>query len=259
MFLVGGRTLCNISNNTGAACKTLMAGLFCLALLLTPTRSQAQSAFILSGFGGGGKTLYAYSGAILPLADRLDQTGPIARFWAKTYKFSYTASLTPTTSTRIDATGWGLTGEAGYQWADDKLRIAGFAGLDYRHHNLSPNDPGSNLKNKLGLFLSLDGTIPLSNTFGFDANANTSLAYNEVWLQARPYYQMSSGTKIGPDIAYISGPDFAFTHLGLYGSGYKFTQKWLGTFYLGAEAGLQYDHDRGKYDPYGGTHLSFHF
>jgi len=233
--------------------------LLSLAFLPIASYAQAQSAFILSGFGGGGKTLYAYSGAILALSDKLDQTGPIARFWAKTYKFSYTASLTPTTSTRIDATGWGLTGEAGYQWAFDNLRIAGFAGLDYRHHNLSPNDPGSNLKNKLGGFLSLDGTLRLSKTLGFDANANTSLAYKEVWLQARPYFQLSSGTKFGPDFAYISGPDFAFTHLGLYVSGYKFTQKWLGTHYLGAEAGLQYDRDRGKYDPYGGIHLSFYF
>lgn len=263
MILKCDRILCRILHNITALRSirhlALTYAVVVPASLLICTSPHAQSAFVLSGFGGTGKTLYAYNGLIIPLAGTLDQTGPIARLWAKTYKFSYQASLTPATSTRIDATGWGVSGEFGYQWNFDTLRIAGFAGLDYRHHTLTPNDPGSKLKNRLGAILSLDGTYRLSKTLGLDANSNISFAYKEVWLQARPYYRLASGVKFGPDLAYISGPDFAFTHLGLYGSGFKFTQKWLGKFYLGAEAGVQFDQNRRRYDPYGGMHMSFFF
>lgn len=246
------RAACNASAGYGHM------SVLCFSLLIfQPPAAHAADAMTIMGVGGGGNTIYAYSGRIKAMADTMDGTGAVIRLWAKTYKFNYRTNLTPASSTKIRTIGTGALLELGYQWKNDFVRLAGFAGLDFRVHSLRPNDPRSRLKDKLSPNLALNGTFKLSETLGLDANASTSILYRETWVQARPYYRFPTGLKIGPDLAIIGGKDYTFSNVGLYGSGIKLNIPIFGTVYLGVKAGVQHDKDKGHYGPYGGFHIAF--
>lgn len=244
----------------------LMAGMIALCALCSPAHAKTNGSdkdrtgqFHLSGFGATNNTLYAYDGLIIPFETTIGETGFFTRIWTKSYKFSYKTNLAPDIRSKILAFGYGFVGEAGYQWRGRRARLAGYAGLEYRRHILSPNDPRSTLTNKFGLMLSADGSYARTATTGIDANVSYSVAFDELWLQARPYHLFASGIKAGPDFAVKTGPDYSFSQIGIYGSGWTLDFGMFGKITLGAHAGLQIDYGDGRPSPYGGMAISFFF
>jgi len=144
-----------------------------LALSMFTTTPAAADAYFFSGISGGPESLYGFSGVIWTPLNPLNDAGPIVRAWSKGAIFSYRTDLPASPNQRIDVSGVGLDGEAGWQWQLFGARLALMAGGVWRDHRLSPADPGSSLAgSKFGWSASFDADWPLARPFGLMANGN---------------------------------------------------------------------------------------
>lgn len=230
-------------------------------LLPAASPSHAGQGYILSGIGGGGKdTFDAYQGIIYAPFGSLSETGLIVRGWSKAFRFTYNTSLPGIPSAQISALGMSLEAEAGWQYAKGPLRVAAFAGLVWRDHFLTPNDPGSNLsKSRFGFSATIDGQYKLTDNFGIMANGSFLQGFNQYWAEMKPYYQMQGGWKVGADFAGFGGKGYNTTRAGIFFSDYEFSLWSKKRLFLGGQAGAQFSFENNRVAPYIGLNAGYLF
>ena len=228
--------------------------------LILSTPAQADQGYIIVGIGGGPKALNSYQGIIYAPMAGLSDTGPILRLWNKAYRFSYDTTLPGPTNATIDAIGFSVEAQAGWQYANKTTRIALYGGIVWQDHILTPSDPGSNLtKSRIGFSATFDGEYKLTNSLGIMANGQFVQGFNQYWAQLKPYYKMPANWKIGPDIALFGGKGYRTTRIGIFTSDYKLNLWSNKQIYLGADAGVQFSLKGKNFTPYIGINSGFLF
>lgn len=211
--------------------------------------------YALTGTGGGPEALYSYKGLIYsPLGD-LGDSGPIIRFWAKTFSFSYRTSFPGNPSVKIKTRGLSFEGEAGWQHAFRDGRIAAYAGIAWRDHFLSIPDPRTDLTNARIVFSgTVDGEWRFNKDFGVMANGQFVSGFNQYWAQIKPFMRIKRDWKVGPDLSINGGKEYRHLNFGAFVSDIKIKVWKLRPFYAGARAGVQWSMKTSKFSPYFGVH-----
>jgi hypothetical protein len=231
-----------------------------VAWLAVSGNAKAGEGYALTGLGGSTDGLHGYAGVIYAPGHSLSDTGFLLRGWAKSFAFTYETDLPDKPDARIEALGYGVQAEAGWQIAGRWGRAALLPGIAWRDYKLDPSDPGSRLEtDRIGLSLAADGEWRLSDRFGIMANASYLTGFDDYWAQARPFVHLGSGWKIGLDFAGYGGPDYAKMRAGLFTSGYELPVKAFGRLFLGAEAGVQSDVDGKRVVPFAGINIGLLF
>lgn len=234
--------------------------LLLVATTLFPSNSFADQKYIIVGIGGGPKALNSYQGLIYAPMSGLSETGPILRLWNKANRFSYSTTLPGPTSATIDAIGFHLEAQAGYQFANEVGRVALYAGVVWSDHILTPSDPGSNLtKSRIGFSATVDGEYKLTSNLGIMANASYLQGFKQYWAQVKPYYKAPSNWKIGPDVALFGGKGYSTTRIGLFASDYQLNLWSDKKIFLGADIGVQFSMKGKNFTPYIGINSGFLF
>jgi len=245
--------------HAGAAGRALVSAA-ALAILMWRVTPAAAESYFVSGISGGPDSLYGFSGVIWTPLNPLDDPGPIIRAWSKGAAFSYRTDLPANPNQRIDVSGVGLAGEAGWQWQIFGARLALMAGGVWSDHHLSPADPGSSLAgSQFGWSASFDADWPVARPFGVMANGNYIGLIDQYWVNARPYYQFDGGMRIGPDLAVAGGDNYLKGRAGLFMTGYEVDFPNDHRFFLGGEAGAEFGIDERSIAPYVGLNVGFFF
>jgi len=240
--------------------KKILAALPLAVIIFSFSPAQADQGYIIVGIDGGPKTLNSYQGIIYAPMAGLSETGPILRLWNKAYRFSYNTTLPGPTNTTINAIGFNIEAQAGWQYANDTARIALYGGIVWQDHILMPKDPGSNLtKSRIGFSATLDGEYKFSNALGIMTNGQYIHRFSQYWAQAKPYYKMPTNWKIGPDVALFGGKGYRTTRAGIFVSDYKVNLWSKKQIYLGANAGVQLSLKGKNLTPYIGINSGFLF
>lgn len=221
---------------------------------------QAGQGYALTGVGGGPDSFYGYQGIMYAPLGSLSETGPLIRVWGKGFHFTYEADLGNGVNRTIDAFGTSVEAEAGWQFANDAVRLAVLAGAAWRDHRLSPDDPGSDLEDgRVGFLATIDGDVRLSDRFGVMAYANYLTGFDQYWVQVKPYVQTQGGWKIGPEFVVSGADDYQHGRAGVFVNGFELDLGSVGRVYLGGEAGARFDLDNRNVDPYAGLNAGFLF
>jgi hypothetical protein len=158
----------------------LAAGGVVALCVCDPLPAIAGEGFAISGIGGGLHSFYSYQGVIYAPLGTLSESGPLVRGWAKSFSFTYETELPTDPEASIDALGYGVEGEVGWQLAGEFGRIAAFAGAAWRDHELDPPDPGSDLEDaRIALALTVDGEWKADETWGVMANAHYLTGFDQ--------------------------------------------------------------------------------
>lgn len=222
--------------------------------------AQAGEGYALTGVSGGPDSFYGYQGVMYAPLGSLSETGPLVRVWGKGFQFTYETNLGTANNRKIKAFGTSVEGEAGWQFAGDAGRIALLAGAAWRDHQLSPNDPGSDLEHgRVGFLGTFDGELRLSDQFGVMAYANYLTGFDQYWVQLKPYLATGAGWKIGPEFVVSGGDGYQHGRAGVFVSGYEVNLGSLGRMFIGGEAGAKFDLDNRNVDPYAGLNAGFLF
>ena len=211
--------------------------------------------------GGDDDGLQGFAGVIYAPAHTLSDTGLLLRGWAKTFGFSYLADLPGEPDARIEALGYGVQIEAGWQIAGPRWRVALVPGIAWRDYRLEPSDPGSDLNgDRFGISLAADGEWRFGERYGIMANGSYLTVFEDYWVQSRPFVHLGDGWKMGLDFAGWGGPEYGRMRAGLFTSGYELPVKAFGRrMFLGADAGVESDQDGTRVAPFGGINIGVLF
>ena len=249
----GGKTSANVAFPAWQLCALALC---LLAFLASSRQARAAQGYYLSGGDGGPDGASTYMGIIYAPWSNLSDDGLIARLWAKTFRFAYSTSLPGKPKARIDAVGYGLEGEIGWQLTFAGSRIALYAGAAWRDHVLTPKDPGSNLTHaRLSASVALDGEYVLSDRYGVMSNASFLSGTNQYWAQLRPWFKHADNWKAGPDFAISGGKNYTTIRAGVFLSSYQLNLDSWGTYYAGAQSGAQISLSGKKITPYIGVNI----
>jgi hypothetical protein len=112
---------------------------------------------------------------------------------------------------RIWVAGLGVDAEAGWQLANEWGSVAVLGGIAWRDYMLSPDDPNSSLgSNMLNARFTLQGHLAASPQWGSFFYAEYITGVDEWFAEAKPYWQLDNGLKLGPEFS-VSGGRITFT------------------------------------------------
>lgn len=240
--------------------RKLMAIVFGISVATCAVSAQARDILLLAGGDFADRSFSQYTGIITPFKAHdgaFNEDGARLRFWQKTFAFSYTTDLTPAgpVNARIDAVGGSFTGEIGYQKKFPHGQLAGYAGLTYRHFDLSPDDPGADLnKNRLGIPFTLEGSWQAFDKVSISSNFAYTAFHEDYWAQLKFGYQATPTLKLGPEIVFQGGSEYRYLRLGAFVSGIR-----IGAINLSVNSGLRQDIKENKQSLYGDLHISFFY
>ena len=129
--------------------------------------------------------------------------------------------------------------------------------LVWRDYLLSPVDPNSTLAtNDFGAKVSLQGHYNAFDNMGVFGYSEYLTGFETWFVEAKPYYELDNGIKIGTEFSISGGPDYLHTRTGIFLSGYELNVPWVGLFWVGASAGALIDADTAEISPYAGLNLA---
>jgi len=235
-------------------------GFGALAFLQLGSPAAAGEGFTMSGVGGSLLGIDAYQGVVYAPWSTLSESGFLVRGWAKSFNFSYETDLPGDPKAEIDALGYGVEGEIGWQFTGEAGRIAGFIGAAWQDHLLSPPDPGSSLdKPRVGLVVTIDAEWIVAPGYGVMGNARYLTSFEQYWTQVRPFIDLGGGWKAGVTVAAFGGPGYDSLRAGFFTTGYEFKMIPWKRVFLGGELGVQTDLDGRRTTPYLCVHSGFLF
>lgn len=227
--------------------------------VLGSSPSRADGGYLSLGFGGGPEDIWSWQALTWAPFTPIDDSGLLVRAAIRSETKTYTTELPGRTDVRIWAQGIGADAELGWQWVEDWGSVSAFAGLVWRDYLLSPVDPNSTLAtNDFGAKVSLQGHYNAFDNMGVFGYSEYLTGFETWFVEAKPYYELDNGIKIGTEFSISGGPDYLHTRTGIFLSGYELNVPWVGLFWVGASAGALIDADTAEISPYAGLNLARH-
>jgi hypothetical protein len=217
------------------SCRFALAfGILCLAAgTASRARADEHGPLLIGGLQGGADAQYAYFGAVQPLGgSRLGQ-GLFGRMVASWLGYRYDTTLNGQPM-RVSARAPGVDGGFGYAAGDEVSAIEGSLSVGVRDTHLSPDDPASHNR---GSRFALTPQLQARRSFSAQADADLIAAYSvgprNSFVRGRAGWRPNAGWRIGPELAWQSGPDYRQLNTGLF----------AGTF---PKPGVSLDFDLGR-------------
>ena len=169
------------------------------------------SAQWLAGVEASSNASYAYLGHLAPLAGSTFGNGFIRKLWVDWSSYRYDGG-----SQTHDVKAPGAEIALGYQRAHENNWWAAYAGLNYRHSSISPDDPankarGSMLRPKL----ELEGEQSLAQAWKLGAIGSYITGQQAYWTRGRLLRDVGAGRQIGLEAVMQGDPSYHAHQLGL--------------------------------------------
>lgn len=244
----------------GSSTRLLAAMLPWVATVFSLSEANSGEGFALMGVGGSTHGLNTYAGAIYAPMNSLWEDGPLLRVWVDGFEYTYYTDLPDEPDARIQGLGYGVQVEAGWQVVGEWGRVALLPGVIWRDHKLFPSDPWSRLEEgQLGLSLTVDGDLVLSNWLGVLTDASFVVGLDEYSARVRPYLHLGDGWKIGLELGTDGGPDYTIVRAGAFTAGYELPPMGLGRMFLGGAAGVEWADDGEPVAPFVDVNIGLAF
>ncbi len=228
-----------------------------MSFYLPVPQAQADGGYLSMGVGGGQEDMWSWQSVSWAPFSSIDETGFLVRAAIRTETKTYVTELPGRKDVRIWAQGVGADGEVGWQYVDDWGSITAWAGIAWRDYFLLPGDPNSKLAtNELGAKVSINGHYRLDPDWGVFGYGEYLAGFEEWFVEARPYYQLDIGLKLGPEFSLSGGEDYLHARGGIFVTGYELNVPWVGQFWLGGSAGALFDTDTSEITPYASINMS---
>ncbi len=165
---------------------------------------DAKSWVFFSGFDIVKDAQYTYTGAIVALNRDFGKDGFLLRLYGSNVGYEYDSG-----ATRIDGDGWQGDVMLGYKFSRDHWWAAGFVGVDWQHHDLTPNDFSNKVRgSEVGFKVAADwSTIRGQSPLFASLNGNYSTAFDSYWARARVGGNLGHIT-LGPEAIVLGNESF---------------------------------------------------
>jgi hypothetical protein len=96
----------------------------------------------------------------------------------------------------------------------------------------------------------------ISETWGVFGYGEYLAGFEEWFVEAKPYYQLDNGLKLGPELSLSGGEDYLHARAGIFATGYELNVPWVGKFWVGGSAGALIHTDDAEISPYASLNFS---
>jgi hypothetical protein len=237
-------------------------GLWRVALSLTvifldaPSVSASNLLFSV-GSGMGHEEAWTWQSLTWLPMSTIAESGPIFRIIFNAEARSYDTELPKNRDARIEVREIGADVEAGWQYANNRMRAAALVGVSWSDHDLFPADPNSPLThNMIAAKFSTEGQFDFDESRGVFWYGNYRTGSPEWYAAIKPYFHFANGLKVGPEISAGAGENYLHIRSGFFVDGYEFSLPWLGTYWLGGSAGALSDVEHLNFEAYGSIHFT---
>jgi hypothetical protein len=219
----------------------------------------AQAGDMYLSIGGGASLEDAWSWQTVtwtPFSTAND-SGAIICASLRSEAKTYVTDIPARDDARIWVTGLGVDAEAGWQVANEWGSVAVLGGIAWRDYMLTPDDPNSALRgNMLNARVTVQAHLTASPDWGSFFYSEYVTGINEWFAEAKPYWQLDNGLKLGPEFSVSGGNDYLHARAGVSVIGWEFDLPWVGRFWAGGSAGALWDTDGTRVEPYGALHIT---
>ena len=180
-----------------------------------PAWSQSSqtkpSTAVFFGDDVGPNSQVLYAGAVLALNGDLTREGVLLRGLGVYGWYDYRAAVGD-----VDGRFSAFDAMIGYQWITQKMRIAGYIGIDHQDHHLSPFDPtNSVVGGETGLKIAGDITTGYGQPWYLNLSGSYSTAFDTYWSRLRIGQKFDQFT-VGPEGLLFGNERFDAQRLGIF-------------------------------------------
>jgi hypothetical protein len=186
----------------GAAPRAATALCGLLLSILSPAAALAEDTpetySVYSGYDIAPDSFYTYDGVIVALNHDMSKSGFLLRFTGGLSAYSYEAI---DLGGKVDGDLWQFDIMPGYQIVDQSMTYALYVGFDYQNSQLSPDDPGTQVRGTETGF-KVAGNIEFSDEKApFEASilGEYSTAFSSYYAQARIGLKLCDKFYVGPE------------------------------------------------------------
>jgi len=181
------------------------ARIFLLCLfMLTGIQAGADGKLALAGAEYGRDNGYYYAGLLVPFPGSDLGNGFVQRYWVDWLRYEYdngTRTITAKATGAAVALGYAKSAEAG--------SFSVYAGPVYRNTDLSPDDPGSDVRGaRWGMNLSLQAERSLDESWRANGIASYTTGTDSYWTRGRLTRSFYTHHDIGVEAIFHGNDDY---------------------------------------------------
>ncbi|HVY42198.1 MAG TPA: cellulose biosynthesis protein BcsS [Hyphomicrobiaceae bacterium] len=175
----------------------------------------AKAFVMYSGFDVANDVNYAYQGLIYSFNRDIGRDGFLLRLYGSHVDYEYDNSGVP--GGKVDGDGWQGDVMIGYKIGRGVWWAAGYIGVDYQDHDLTPNDFSNPVRgSEVGFKVSADmATLREGTPLYFSLGGEYSTAFNSYWARARVGLNQPRYT-FGPEFIAMGSDSFDAQRVGAF-------------------------------------------
>lgn len=179
--------------------------------------ADEPSTLLLGGAEVSTGASYTYFGHVAPLPESSLGNGFVRKLWIDWSRYRYDKG-----GSTYDVSAPGAEIALGYQRASENHWWAAYAGLAYRHSNLTPDDPTSTVRRSmLRPKFQLEGEQTLDQTFKVSASGSYLSGQQAYWVRGRILRNIWSDRQTGLEAVAQGDPNYHASQLGIVLLGLK--------------------------------------
>lgn len=177
-------------------------------------RPYGSKAWVLfSGFDAVEDASYAFQGVIYALNRDIGTDGFVLRVYGSHIDYEYDTTAVP--NGEVDGDAWQGDVMIGYKVSRGHVWAAGYVGVDYQDHDLTPDDPANPVRgSEVGFKVAADvATLRYGTPFYFGLSGQYSTAFDTYWARARVGINKDHWT-LGPEFIAMGSDSFDAQRVG---------------------------------------------
>lgn len=176
---------------------------------------DTQAWVLFSGFDVAKDADYAFTGIIYSFNRDIGSDGFVLRVYGSHVDYEYDTTGVP--GGRVDGDGWQGDVMVGYKVSRGNIWAAGYIGVDYQDHDLTPSDPTNSVSgSEVGFKVAADiATLREGTPVYFSLSGQYSTAFDSYWARARVGLNRERFT-FGPEGIVLGNDEFDAQRLGAF-------------------------------------------
>ena len=168
---------------------------------------------LFSGFDAVEDANYSFQGLIYSFNRDIGRDGFVLRLYGSHVDYEYDTVAVP--GGVVDGDGWQGDAMIGYKVSRGHLWAAGYIGIDYQDHDLTPNDPFNPVnRSEVGFKVVADvATLRHGTPLYFGLSGQYSTAFDSYWARARAGLNRDRFT-FGPEAIALGSDSFDAQRVG---------------------------------------------
>lgn len=175
-----------------------------------PAYDDSKAWVLFSGFDAVKDANYAFQGLIYSFNRDIGRDGFVVRLYGSHVDYEYDSG-----GTRTDGDGWQGDVMIGYKISRGHWWAAGYIGVDYQDHDLTPDDPANPVRgSEVGFKVAADiATLRQGTPIYFGLSGQYSTAFDSYWARARVGLNRDRFT-FGPEAIALGSDSFDAHRIG---------------------------------------------